>query len=94
MKSPFSGLVVPMITPFDGLGRPAADRAIRFGTDLLNNGVNGLALFGTTSEGQSLSASERMDLLDAMIAGGIESAMRSNASAVASCCCHPTSMKR
>ena len=74
MKSPFSGLVVPMITPFDELGRPAADRAIRFGTDLLNNGVNGLALFGTTSEGQSLSAPERMDLLDAMIAGGIDSA--------------------
>ena len=63
-----------MITPFDESGRPAADRAIRFGTDLLNNGVNGLALFGTTSEGQSLSASERMDLLDAMIAGGIDSA--------------------
>lgn len=74
MKSPFSGLVVPMITPFDASGRPDPERAIRFGSDLLSNGVNGLALFGTTSEGQSLSASERMKLLDAMVAGGIKPA--------------------
>jgi len=74
MESPFSGLVVPMITPFDSSGRPDPERALRFGSDLLSNGVNGLALFGTTSEGQSLSASERMELLDAMIAGGIKPA--------------------
>ena len=74
MKSPFSGLVVPMITPFDASGKPDPERAIRFGSDLLSNGANGLALFGTTSEGQSLSVLERIKLLDAMIAGGIEPA--------------------
>lgn len=63
-----------MITPFDSSGSPDSERAIRFGSDLLSNGVNGLALFGTTSEGQSLSASERMKLLDAMVTGGIKPA--------------------
>jgi len=63
-----------MITPFDASGQPDPGRAIRFGSDLLSNGVNGLALFGTTSEGQSLSASERIGLFETMIAGGVKPA--------------------
>ena len=60
-----------MLTPFDASGRVDTNRAIRFANDLLETGVGGLALFGTTSEGQSLGVKERMDLLDALIAAGI-----------------------
>lgn len=59
-----------MITPFDASGQTDPERAIRFGFDFLSNDVAGLALFGTTSKGKSQSVSERMSLLDAMIAGG------------------------
>jgi len=71
MTDRFKGLLVPMLTPFTAAGKPDAERAMRFGKDLLSAGANGLALFGTTSEGQSLAPQERMDLLDTLIAGGI-----------------------
>lgn len=71
MTDRFKGLLVPMLTPFDTSGAPDAQRALRFGKDLLSAGSSGLALFGTTSEGQSLAPQERMDLLDTLIEGGI-----------------------
>ncbi|MCB1120411.1 MAG: dihydrodipicolinate synthase family protein [Verrucomicrobiae bacterium] len=71
MPTPFKGLLVPMLTPFDEDGKPDAVRALRFGKDLLASGASGLALFGTTSEGQSLGVQERLDLLDALLDGGI-----------------------
>lgn len=64
-------LYVPAITPFQAdLG---ADRA-RFVANcqaLLADGADGLAPFGTTSEANSLSVSERIELLDALIDAGI-----------------------
>lgn len=60
-----------MLTPFDEAGKPDPVRALRFARDLLASGVSGLALFGTTSEGQSLGVQERLDLLDALLEGGI-----------------------
>jgi 4-hydroxy-tetrahydrodipicolinate synthase len=60
-----------MLTPFDATGNVDAARAIRFANDLLASGVGGLAIFGTTSEGQSLGVKERMDLFDSLIEGGI-----------------------
>jgi 4-hydroxy-tetrahydrodipicolinate synthase len=71
MTNRFKGLLVPMLTPFDTSGKVDPVRALRFGKDLLASGAGGLALFGTTSEGQSLGVQERMDLLDALIEGGI-----------------------
>jgi 4-hydroxy-tetrahydrodipicolinate synthase len=65
------GVFVPALTPF------AADLAIdqaRFlahCTWLLDQGANGLAVFGTTSEANSLSNGERMQLLDHLIGSGI-----------------------
>jgi 4-hydroxy-tetrahydrodipicolinate synthase len=41
---------------------------------LLDEGADGLAIFGTTSEANSMAASERMALLDRLIAAGIPSA--------------------
>ncbi len=64
MTDRFKGLLVPMLTPYDASGAPDAKRAVRFGQDLLSSGASGLALFGTTSEGQSLGANERIQLLD------------------------------
>jgi 4-hydroxy-tetrahydrodipicolinate synthase len=73
MTDRFKGLLVPMLTPFDNSGKVDKDQAIRFAKDLLASGVGGLALFGTTSEGQSLGVQERLDLLDALIGSGISS---------------------
>tara|TARA_Y100000588_G_scaffold333326_1_gene372144 strand:- start:844 stop:1767 length:924 start_codon:yes stop_codon:yes gene_type:complete len=71
MEGRFKGLLVPMLTPFDATGQVDTYRAVQFGKDLLEVGVTGLALFGTTSEGQSLGVQERTDTMDALIAGGI-----------------------
>jgi 4-hydroxy-tetrahydrodipicolinate synthase len=71
MTHKFKGLLVPMLTPFDASGNIDLERAIRFANDLLGSDVGGLALFGTTSEGQSLGVQERMDYLDSLIEGGI-----------------------
>jgi 4-hydroxy-tetrahydrodipicolinate synthase len=65
------GVFVPALTPF------AADLAIdraRFlahCTWLLDQGADGLAVFGTTSEANSLSIGERTQLLDHLIEHGI-----------------------
>ena len=72
MKAPFPDLVVHIITPFDESRQPDPGRAIRFGSDLLSNGVNSLSLFGTTPEGQPLSASNSMSFLDTLITGGFQ----------------------
>lgn len=60
-----------MLTPFDATGQVDTDRAVQFGKDLLEAGAAGLALFGTTSEGQSLGVHERIDTMDALIAAHI-----------------------
>ena len=71
MASRFKGLLVPMLTPFEASGTVDTEKAIRFAKDLLDCGVSGLALFGTTSEGQSLGVQERINLMDALIEAGI-----------------------
>ena len=65
------GVFVPALTPFTA--DLAVDRA-RFLAHcawLLEQGANGLAVFGTTSEANSLSNNERMQLLDHLIHHGI-----------------------
>ncbi len=68
---PFDGVLVPALTPFTASGEPDAGRFIAFCRWLLDQGANGLAVFGTTSEANSMSAAERMALLDQLIAAGI-----------------------
>ena len=67
-------LYVPAITPF--LPDLAVDHAglVRIARMLLADGADGLAPFGTTSEATSLSVTERMAALDALVAGGIDPA--------------------
>ncbi len=67
----FAGVLVPVATPFGDDLTPDAERLTRLCRLLLEDGAGGLAVFGTTSEANSLSAGERMALLDHLIAAGI-----------------------
>lgn len=71
MPRQFSGLLVPAITPFTADGVPDTGAFVAICRWLLAQGADGLAVFGTTSEGTSLSVSERKALLDAAVEGGI-----------------------
>lgn len=68
---PLRGVYSPVLTPFDDDLNPDVDRFIAHCKRLLDDGCHGLAVFGTTSEANSLSAEERMHLLEALVAAGI-----------------------
>src|SRR5216117_3895260 len=65
------GVLVPVVTPFKADLSPDRDRFIRHCQWLLSQNC-GLAVFGTTSEANSLLAKERKNLLDALVEAGIE----------------------
>ena len=70
----FAGVLVPVLTPFTRSGEPDAGRFISFCRFLLDQGADGLAIFGTTSEANSMSGAERMELLDRLIDAGVPAA--------------------
>lgn len=70
-KTQFGGLLVPAITPFHADGSVDTAAFVAVCKWLLANGADGLAVFGTTSEGNSLTAAERMALLDAVVEAGV-----------------------
>src|SRR6266404_1898998 len=65
------GVLVPVVTPFKADLSPDRQRFIRHCQWLVSQDC-GLAAFGTTSEGNSLSAEERKTLLDALVGAGID----------------------
>jgi len=65
------GVLAPVATPFKADLSPDPQRFIAHCQWLLSQNC-GLAPFGTTSEANSMSTSERISLLDALIAGGID----------------------
>ena len=67
----FTGVLSPVLTPFTQDLSPDPERFVAHCRWLLEQGVNGLAVFGTTSEANSLAATERMQLLDAVIESAI-----------------------
>jgi 4-hydroxy-tetrahydrodipicolinate synthase len=67
------GVLAPVVTPFKADLSPDRDRFVRHCQWLLSQNC-GLAVFGTNSEANSMSAEERMTLLDALIAAGIDPA--------------------
>ena len=72
--APFHGVLVPALTPFGAdldVDRPAFVEFCRW---LLAEGANGLAVFGTTSEANSLTLAERRDLLEELVEKGIPAA--------------------
>ena len=64
------GVFAPVVTPFDVQRAPDAARLARHCRWLVEHGV-GLAVFGTNSEGNSLSVPEKIALLDALAEGGL-----------------------
>ena len=66
-----SGVLCPVITPFNEDLSPDPDRLIRQCQWLLSQNV-GLAVFGTNSEANSLSLEEKIMLLDRLVDAGID----------------------
>jgi 4-hydroxy-tetrahydrodipicolinate synthase len=66
------GVWCAALTPFGEAGLPDFGRLAQHAHRILASGVDGIALFGTTGEGQSLSLQERCAGLDALLAAGIE----------------------
>ena len=71
MNGPFAGLLVPVLTPFDAQLTPDAKRLTQLCEQLLSCGADGLAVFGTTSEANSMSATERKAVLNDLCSNGI-----------------------
>lgn len=65
------GVLAPVLTPFKADLSPDAPRLIAHCQWLLSQNC-GLAVFGTNSEANSMSARERSTLLDALIAAGLD----------------------
>jgi 4-hydroxy-tetrahydrodipicolinate synthase len=65
------GVLAPVVTPFKADLAPDRERFIRHCRWLLSQNC-GLAPFGTTSEANSMSTSERVSLLDTLVAAGID----------------------
>jgi 4-hydroxy-tetrahydrodipicolinate synthase len=65
------GVFVPASTPFRADLSVDGERFVAHCRWLLDQGADGLAVFGTTSEANSLSAGERMAALEQLLAGGI-----------------------
>jgi 4-hydroxy-tetrahydrodipicolinate synthase len=65
------GVLAPVVTPFKSDLSPDRERFIRHCQWLLSQNC-GLAVFGTTSEANSMSTNERISLLDALVAARID----------------------
>ena len=68
-----TGVLSPVVTPFTADLAPDAERFVRQCRWLLSQNV-GLAVFGTNSEANSLSVDEKMELLDRLLAAGLDPA--------------------
>ena len=74
MSQRLRGVLAPVITPFHADYSPDAARFVRHCQWLLAHGCDGLAVFGTNSEANSLAAGERMALLEQLVAAGVPAA--------------------
>jgi 4-hydroxy-tetrahydrodipicolinate synthase len=71
MSERIRGVLAPVVTPFKADLSPDCERFIRHCQWLLSQNC-GLAVFGTNSEANSMSAEERMKLLDILVGTGID----------------------
>jgi 4-hydroxy-tetrahydrodipicolinate synthase len=65
------GIFAPTLTPVRADLSPDIERWIDFSKQLLADGCHGLCPFGTTSEANSFGISERIDMLEQLVAGGV-----------------------
>ena len=68
-----TGVLSPVVTPFGKDLAPDPERFVRQCRWLLSQNV-GLAVFGTNSEANSLSVEEKIELLDRLVAAGLDPA--------------------
>ena len=71
IRHKLSGIYSPVLTPFTPDLAPDTAAFVRHCRWLVAQEV-GLAVFGTNSEANSLSAGERRGLLDALLAAGLD----------------------
>jgi 4-hydroxy-tetrahydrodipicolinate synthase len=71
MTQRIRGVLAPVVTPFGADFSPDKERFIAHCQWLLAQNC-GLAVFGTTSEANSLGADERATLLDSLVAAGVD----------------------
>jgi 4-hydroxy-tetrahydrodipicolinate synthase len=71
MADRIRGVWCATLTPLDATGAPDASMLAAHVERLFAAGVDGIAPFGTTGEGQSFSVAQRRDGLDAILAAGI-----------------------
>jgi len=84
-----SGVLSPVVTPFGADLTPDAERFARHCRWLLSQNV-GLAVFGTSSDANSLSVEEKIELLDGLVAAGLEPARMMPGTG---CCALPDSVR-
>jgi 4-hydroxy-tetrahydrodipicolinate synthase len=65
-------LFVPAVTPFAADLSVDTARFVAYCRRLLDDGADGLAVFGTTSEANSMSVAERIAALEALVAAGVD----------------------
>jgi 4-hydroxy-tetrahydrodipicolinate synthase len=68
--SSFSAVLSPVLTPFNVDGSPNAKKLLRQCQWLQSHGV-GQAVFGTNSEANSMSARQKITVLEELIDGGL-----------------------
>jgi 4-hydroxy-tetrahydrodipicolinate synthase len=68
-----TGVLSPVVTPFNTDLSPNGEQFVRQCRWLLSQNV-GLAVFGTNSEANSLATEEKIELLDRLVAAGIDPA--------------------
>jgi len=67
------GVYCANLTPFEPNGGPPATAAfVEHGLRLLANGCDGLSIFGTTGEANSMTVRERIDLMQALVEAGVD----------------------
>lgn len=70
----FRGVLVPASTPFNADLAPDSARFNRFCAWLLDEGADGLAIFGTTSEANSVGLKDRMRMTEGLVESGVPAA--------------------
>ncbi len=71
MNQHISGLWPAILTPVTASGRLDNSRVLAHVKHLLARGCDGVAIFGTTSEGPAFTNTERKGLLETLLAGGV-----------------------
>ena len=74
-KNKMTGVMTPILTPFNDDLSFAPDLYISHAKWLLEQGIHFISPFGTTGEALSMTVTERMAAVDAMVDDGIDPAV-------------------